>query len=205
VPKPERVLWIACGALAKELTLIRDQSGLHHVEIACLPASLHNTPDRIADRVQARIEEAGDRYDRIFVAYADCGTGGRLDAVLDAYGAERLAGAHCYEVFAGAGVFRDLHEEEPGTFYLTDFLVHHFDRLVIQGLGIDHHPELLPLYFGNYHRVVYLAQRDDARLREEARSCAKQLDLAFEHRFTGLATMESALRARTTERSSWPS
>lgn len=199
------VLWIACGALARELAALRSRAGWSHVEIDCLPAQLHNAPDRIPEEVRARLERARGRYARVLVAYADCGTGGRLDALIAEYGAERLPGAHCYEVFAGASTFASLHEEEPGTFYLTDFLVRHFERLVIGSLGIDRHPELLPVYFEHYRRVVYLAQTRDDGLRSAARACARRLGLAFEERFTGLSRLEAALGAREPETSTWAS
>lgn len=189
-----RTLWIACGALARELVALRRLAGWDHVEIACLPADLHQRPERIPGRVRARLEAAAGRYDEIFVAYADCGTGGALDAVLDELGAERLPGAHCYEVFAGSAAFEALQREEPGTFYMTDFLVRHHERLVIRSLGLDRHPELRSAYFGHYRRVVYLRQSPSAELEEAARRCAERLGLACEIRFTGLAGLEQALR-----------
>ncbi len=187
------ILLIACGALAREVKALRDLSGWDHVAIECLPAELHNTPEEIPGAVRAKLDAAMGRYDEIFVAYADCGTGGRLDAVLEEYGIERLPGAHCYEFFAGAERFAAQHEAEPRTFYLTDFLVRHFDRLVVRGLGLDRHPELLSDYFGNYRRVVYLAQTRSSELDARARSCAERLELAFEAHFTGLEPLERAL------------
>ena len=158
-------LVIGCGALARELVELTRRAGLPAMDLTCLPASLHNRPERIPGAVAARIRRArADGYDRIFVAYADCGTGGLLDRVLEAEGVARLEGAHCYEVYAGRAAFAALHDAEPGTFYLTDYLVRNFDRLVVRGLGLDRHPELLPIYFGNYRRLVYLAQTDDAEL-----------------------------------------
>jgi hypothetical protein len=161
------------------------------MDLTCLPASLHNRPERIPAAVQARIRRArADGYDQIFVAYADCGTGGMLDKVLDAEGIARLEGAHCYEVYAGRAAFAALHDAEPGTFYLTDYLVRNFDRLVVRGLGRDRHPELLPVYFGNYRRLIYLAQADDAALTELAAAAAKRLgNLAFERRMAGLGEL----------------
>ena len=149
------------------------------MDLTCLPASLHNRPERIPGAVAARIRRArADGYDRIFVAYADCGTGGLLDRVLEGEGVARLEGAHCYEVYAGRAAFAALADEEPGTFYLTDFLVRNFDRLVVRGLGLDRHPELLPMYFGNYRRLVYLAQADDAALTSRAEAAAATLGLS---------------------------
>jgi hypothetical protein len=192
---PERApLVIGCGALAVELVALTRRAGLPAVELTCLPASLHNRPERIPATVAARIRRArADGYDRLFVAYADCGTGGRLDQVLEAEGVDRLGGAHCYEVYAGHEAFAALADEEPGTFYLTDFLVRNFEGLVWRGLGLDRHPELLPIYFGNYRRLVYLAQTDDVDLDRRAVAAAQRLGLAYERRFTGLGDLAVAL------------
>jgi Protein of unknown function (DUF1638) len=189
-------LVIGCGALAVELVALTRRAGLPAVDLTCLPASLHNRPERIPAAVRARIRRArADGYDQLFVAYADCGTGGLLDVVLEEEGVARLEGAHCYEVYAGREAFARLHDDEPGTFYLTDFLVRNFDRLVIRGLGLDRHPELLPIYFGNYRRLVYLAQTDDLAMTRAAERAAAQLGgLAFERRFTGLGELDAALR-----------
>jgi hypothetical protein len=188
-------LVIGCGALAEELVELTRRAGLPAMDLACLPASLHNRPEQIPARVAARIRRArADGYDRIFVAYADCGTGGLLDPVLDAEGVARLEGAHCYEVYAGRAAFARLADEEPGTFYLTDYLVRNFERLVIRGLGLDRHPELLPAYFGNYRRLVYLAQTEDDALTHRAEAAAARLgDLAFERRFVGLGELGPAV------------
>ena len=190
-----RPLVIGCGALAIELVALTRRAGLPEVDLTCLPASLHNRPEQIPSAVRARIRRArADGYEQLFVAYADCGTGGLLDVVLEEEGVARLQGAHCYEVYAGRAAFAALHDEEPGTFYLTDFLVRNFDRLVIRGLGLDRHPELRPIYFGNYRRLVYLAQSDDAALTQRARRAAADLgDLAFERRFTGLGELAAGI------------
>lgn len=179
------VLVIACGALARELVRIRELNRWDHVEFQCLPADLHNTPDRIPAAVISRIERERENFERIFVAYADCGTGGLLDRALEGTGIERIPGAHCYEFFAGSDVFHGLAEEEPGSFYLTDFLVRHFDRLVVRGLGLDRRPQLMPVYFGNYRRVVYLAQTESDDLQSMARAQAGFLGLDYEYRFSG--------------------
>jgi hypothetical protein len=202
-PTPTAVrppLVIGCGALAPELVELTRRAGLPAMDLACLPASLHNRPEKIPGAVQARIRRARrDGYDRIFVAYADCGTGGLLDPVLEAAGVARLEGAHCYEVYAGRAAFATLHEEQPGTFYLTDYLVRNFERLVVRGLGLDRHPELLPVYFGNYRRLVYLAQQDDAALTARAEAAAERLGgLAFERRLVGLGELAPALEAFAT-------
>jgi len=186
------VLVIGCGALARELVELTRP--LPNVDVACLPPSLHNRPDGIPGAVRAKIR--GSRgYARIFVAYADCGTGGLLDRVIDDEGVERLPGAHCYEVFAGRTDFARLAEEEPGTFWLTDFLARNFERLVIRGLGIDQHPELKAMYFGNYRRVVYLSQIDDPAVLSLARRAATRLGLVFEHRHTGYGELASSIAA----------
>jgi Protein of unknown function (DUF1638) len=190
-------LVIGCGALARELVELTRHAGLPAMDLTCLPASLHNRPERIPAAVAARIRRArAQGYEQIFVAYADCGTGGLLDQVLDAEGIARLEGAHCYEVYAGRAAFASLHDAEPGTFYLTDYLVRNFERLIVRGLGLDRHPELLPVYFGNYRRLVYLAQSDDPELTALAAAAAKRLgDLAFERRLVGLGELTPALAA----------
>jgi hypothetical protein len=190
-PDAPRVLVVGCGALARELVaLTRD---LSNVDITCLPATLHNRPGGIPAAVRDRIRRRRAGYDRVFVAYADCGTGGLLEPVLAEEGVERLAGAHCYEFFAGRADFARMTDEEPATFFLTDFLARNFDRLVITGLGLDRHPELRDAYFGNYRRLVYLAQTDDPALVVTARRAAGRLGLAFEHRSTGYGELAVAI------------
>jgi hypothetical protein len=179
------VLVIACGAIARELVRIRELNGWQHVEFQCLPAELHNTPDKIPAAVVSKIEQEQDKYEHIFVAYADCGTGGLLDRALEGTGIERIPGAHCYEFYAGSKAFHELADEEPGSFYLTDFLVRHFDRLVIQGLGLDRQPQLMPMYFGNYKRVVYLAQTQSEELQAMARDQAAYLGLNYHFHHSG--------------------
>jgi hypothetical protein len=192
-PDPSRVLVIGCGALARELVAVIDQAGLTNVDLTCLPATLHNRPGGIPAAVRAKIREARPRYEKIFIAYADCGTGGLLDLALADEGVERLPGAHCYEFYSGGAAFAAIHDEDPGTFYLTDFLAQNFDRLVIQGLGLDRHPELLPTYFGNYHRLIYLAQTEDLALVRAARRAARRLGLAFELRHTGYGDLATSV------------
>jgi hypothetical protein len=191
-------LVIGCGALARELVELTRRAGLPAMDLTCLPASLHNRPERIPGAVAARIRRARrDGYEQIFVAYADCGTGGLLDRMLAtepaAAGVARLEGAHCYEVYAGRAAFASLSNEEPGTFYLTDYLARNFDRLVVRGLGLDRHPELLPVYFGNYRRLVYLAQSDDADLTATAEAAADRLGLTFERRLVGLGELAPSI------------
>ncbi len=192
-PADSRVLVIGCGALARELLQLTRVNPLSWVTVECLPAWLHNRPEQIPAAVQQRIRRARPAYRRIFVGYADCGTGGALDRMLEAEGIDRLPGAHCYEFYAGAAVFGDLQEAQPGTFYLTDYLARHFDRLVIGGLGLDRHPELLDDYFGNYRRLVYLAQVDDPGLTRRAQAAAAALGLEFERLFTGYGELGEAL------------
>ena len=193
--RPERTLLIACGALAREAKAVIAANRLDHLDLACLPASLHNRPERIAEAVRRRIGRARRDYVRILVLYGDCGTGGELDRVLAEEGVERIDGPHCYAFIAGEEAFAAMAEEEPGTFWLTDFLARQFEALVIRGLGIDRHPELLPLYFGNYRRLVYLSQAEDAALLTKARAAADRLGLAFEHRPTGLGGLSAFLKA----------
>jgi len=190
-----RVLVIGCGALAAELVRIAAQPGFDHLDVTCLAADLHNRPERIAAGVRRRIREARPRYASIFVAYADCGTRGELDRVLAEEGVERLAGPHCYASFAGAAAFATLAAEEPGTFYLTDFLARHFETLVMRSLGIDRHPELIPVYFGAYRRLVYLAQSDDPDLGARARRAARVLGVPCVQRRTGLGELGSRVVA----------
>ena len=159
--------------------------------MSCLPADLHNRPSLIPEAMRARIRENRARYDEIFCLYGDCGTGGKLDEVLREENVSRIAGAHCYEFFAGAADFAAMMEAEPGTFFLTDFLVRHFDRLVVMGLGLDRHPELRDDYFRNYRRLVHLAQIDDAALDAQARAAATRLGLSHERRFTGVGALQS--------------
>ena len=187
-------LVIGCGALARELVALTRRAGLPAMDLTCLPATLHNRPERIPAAVERKIAAARARgVERIFVAYADCGTGGLLDRVLEHEGVERLEGAHCYEVYGGRAAFAQLQDDEPGTFYLTDFLARNAERLVWRGLGLDRHPELLPLYFGNYRRVVYLAQTNDLALTAAGRRLARKLGLAFERRFTGPGELAPAI------------
>ena len=195
-----RLLVIACGAIARELIDIARLHDLDGVEVTCLPAELHNRPDEIPERVRERIRAADGRFERIVIGYADCGTGGRLDQVCVEEGVERLPGAHCYELFAGREAFAAMHDEEPGTFYLTDYLARNVGVLVFAGLGLDAHPELAPLYFGNYRRVIYLAQTDDAELDRRAREAAERLGLAYERRLTGYGDLAGGLLARSDRR-----
>ena len=188
-----RPLIIACGALVSELRAVLKASGIEDaVEVRYLPANLHNRPENIAPEVEELLEQQSGR--RVFVAYADCGTGGHLDLALAKYPkVQRLPGAHCYEFFAGTDAFMAAHDEEPGTFYLTDFLAKHFDALVWHGLGLDEHPELRDLYFGNYRRVVLFSQTNNFEIVDAGRTAAQKLGLEFEHRHVGLESFAKSV------------
>ena len=189
------VLVIACGALGREIVALRAANAWDHLHLACLPASLHNRPECIPDALRQKIRAArAEGYQNIFVAYGDCGTGGQLDAALEEEGVERIKGAHCYEFFTGSEAFNALSNVEPGTFYLTDFLARHFESIVVCALGLDRHPDLLPAYFANYRKLLYLTQTRDDRLLERARMAAKRLGLLFEVRYTGYGGLEDALK-----------
>jgi hypothetical protein len=200
---PPRMLVIACGALAHELLAVIRASDWPHISVQCLPADLHNRPERITEAVRSKIRAARAGFARVFVAYGDCGTGGALDRMLAEEGVERIPGAHCYEFLAGSREFERLSDEEPGTFYLTDFLLRHFDRIVIRGLGIDRFPHLAAQYFGNYRRLVYLAQQPTAERMGAARAAAERLGLAFESRDTGLAQLAKVLVVAKREANAW--
>ena len=189
-----RVLVLACGALAREITALTRQHGMGHVDLACLPAILHNTPERIVPALRAAVAKHRDAYSAILVGYGDCGTGGGIDALCTELGLTRLPGAHCYAFFEGVQTFA-AHEDEITSFYLTDFLARQFDAFVTRPLGLDRHPELRDMYFGHYETVVYLAQTDDADLTARARAAAEALGLGFERRFTGYGDLQRALTA----------
>jgi hypothetical protein len=190
-------LVIACGALAKELLAAIRLNRWSHLAVTCLPAILHNRPERITEAVRRKIRANRPRYRRILCLYGDCGTGGRLDEMLAEEGVERIEGAHCYAFYAGLDLFDRMMEEEIGTFFLTDYLVRFFDRLVMEGLGLDRHPELLADYFGNYAKVVWLAQAPDADLERRAEAAAGLLGLPLEKRVTGLTGLEGFLARQT--------
>ncbi len=202
--QPPSTLLIACGALAKEILALISANGWGHMAVTCLPAIWHNTPGRIPEGVRAKIRENRDRYDRILVLYGDCGTGGQLDAVLREEGVERIPGPHCYEFFATPAEFAALTERELGTFYLTDYLARHFDRLVYEGFGLDRHPELRDMMFGNYHRLVYLAQTEDEELKARAEAAAARLGLAYEYRFTGYGDLATFLAGHANPKQTEP-
>ena len=189
-----RVLVIACGALAREILALVRLNGWEHIALTCLPAILHNHPERIAPAVEAEVAEHRADYGRIFVAYADCGTGGQLRQVCDRLGVEMIAGPHCYAFFDGNEAFAARAETEITAFYLTDFLVRQFDAFVWRPMGFDRYPELIQTMFGNYDRLIYLAQTDDAALDAKAEDAARRLGLRYERRATGYGDLASALR-----------
>ncbi len=193
IPVPPSTLVIACGALAQEIMDLKRANDWQHMTVQCLPAELHNYPDKIPEAVRGKIRELRADYDQVFIAYADCGTGGMLDDVLEEEGVARIPGAHCYQFYAGTPLFETLSDAEPGTFYLTDFLTRHFDRVIWKGLGMDRHPQLVDEYFRNYKKLVYLAQVEDAGLLESARRAADKLGLEFEHRITGYGDLGRVL------------
>ncbi len=184
---------IACGAFARDLLALRAKYGWD-ADVLGVSVLLHNRPEQIPAAVLERIRTARASYERVIVVYGDCGTSGELDALLEQEGVERVAGPHCYEVY-GAAAFEHMMAEEPGTYFLTDFLVRSFDHLVVKGLGLDRFPQLREDYFGNYRRVVYLAQQDDPDLRERARRAAERLGLPLEVRPVGYGALEVRLLA----------
>jgi hypothetical protein len=189
------VLLIACGALAREIIAVRDANGWDHLDLACLPAKLHNEPHLIPDAVRARIRRARqDGYSAIFVVYADCGTGGLLDKVCAEENVARIEGPHCYSFFDGNEAFATRADAGEFTaFYLTDFLARQFETLIWKGMGLDRHPDLLPMMFAHYEKVIYLAQTDDPALDERARAAAAKLGLAYERRDTGYGDLSGFL------------
>lgn len=189
--KSGRILLIACGALAREILDLKAANGWDHLDLTCLPANLHLYPEKITDAVEAAVLKHRDDYQGIFIVYADCGTGGLLEAKCAELGVEMVAGPHCYSFFEGNAAFAE--REEFTAFYLTDFLVRQFDAFVWRPMGLDRHPELRDMYFGNYEKLVYQAQTDDPALDAKARDCAARLGLAFERRFTGYGDLKDVL------------
>jgi hypothetical protein len=190
-----RILLLACGALAREILDLIKNNNWSHMDLTCLPAIFHIHPEKIAPAVRDAVTKHRNSYDDIFVVYADCGTGGQLQATCDELGVKMIAGPHCYSFFEGNERFAQIAEEEFTAFYLTDFLVRQFDAFIIKPMGLDRHPGLRDMYFGNYEKLVYQAQTDDPALTEKAKKCADRLGLAFERRFTGYGDMATALEA----------
>lgn len=190
-----QILLIACGALAREILALTKANGWTHMTLTCLPAKYHLTPDKIVSAVREVVENNRDAYDRIFVVYADCGTGGQLKTECDALGVEMVEGPHCYSFFEGNAAFAE-HDDEITAFYLTDFLVKQFDAFVWKPMGLDRYPELRDMVFGNYTKLIYQAQVKDRALEAKARECAARLGLEYEYRFTGYGDLQTALAAQ---------
>ena len=190
--KTKKRLVLGCGALVYDLLrLIKQNPSLSDkVNLQCLPASWHNSPQLIAPGVEEYLSENSHLYEDIYIAYADCGTGGALDRVLEKFDAKRIEGAHCYEFFAGTDVFEQLSEEELGTFYLTDYLVKNFNRIMIKGLGLDKHPELFEVYFKHYKKLVYLAQTENEQWQKDAQQYAKDFGFEYEYRLVGTGSLD---------------
>ncbi len=194
LPKPERLLVIACGMIAREVLAVKERLALDHLELTCLPAEFHFYPDRIAPAMDRAIEQAkADGYANIFVGYADCGTGGLLDRVCEKHGVERMAGPHCFAFYQGMDAYRKVADDDMMSFYMTDFLCRQFDAFFIKPLGLDRHPELIADYFGNYEKLVYIAQTDDPELDRVAEDAARLLGLAYERRATGYGDLVAGL------------
>ncbi|MEM6596457.1 MAG: DUF1638 domain-containing protein [Pseudomonadota bacterium] len=188
-----RVLLIACGALAREIEALKRLNGWRHMVLQCLPAQYHLYPEKITEAVRETVQDRRHDFNRIFVVYADCGTGGQLQAACEELGVEMIAGPHCYSFFEGNAQFEA--RDEITAFYLTDFLVRQFDAFVWKPMGLDRHPELRDMYFGNYTKLVYQAQTDDPDLAAKAQSCAARLGLDYEYRFTGYGELAEVLAA----------
>jgi hypothetical protein len=193
-PDAEKVLVIACGMIAREVLAVKERLGLDHVELTCLPAEFHYRPDRIAPAMDAAILKArAEGYKHIFAGYADCGTGGMLDKVLDKHGVERMPGPHCFAFYQGMDAFAKIADDDMMSFYMTDFLCRQFEAFFIKPLGLDRHPELAKDFFGNYEKVIYLAQTDDPELEKVAIDAARMLGLGYEKRRTGYGDLEPGL------------
>lgn len=190
---PARILVLACGALAREILALFKLNKWDHMDLTCLPAKLHLYPDKITDEVAKAVEKHRDSYSQIFVAYADCGTGGLLQAKCDELGVEMIAGPHCYSFFEGNEAFAEIAEDEFTAFYLTDFLVKQFDAFIWKPMGLDRHPQLRDMLFGNYTKMIYQAQTNDPALDAKAQACADKLGLPLERRFTGYGDLQVAL------------
>ncbi|MCB5201009.1 DUF1638 domain-containing protein [Neorhizobium sp. T786] len=191
----EKVHVIACGALAREILAVCAQHGLHHVDIQCLPAIWHAYPQKIVPGLEKAVSEARlHGFEKIFFAYADCGTGGDIDRLCEREGIGRIEGPHCYSFFSGNAIFEEKAEDDLLSFFLTDFLARQFDAFVIEPLGLDRHPQLKDIYFGNYRKLVYLSQEEDPALQEKAKAAADYLGLTYEYRFTGYGDLAPSLK-----------
>jgi hypothetical protein len=200
IPVSDRLLVIACGMIAREVLAVKELNGLDLLELTCLPAEFHYYPDRIAPAMDTAIVEAKETgFRHIFAGYADCGTGGMLDRVLEKHGVERVAGPHCFAFYQGQTVFDAVGEADMTSFYMTDFLCRQFDAFFMKPLGLDRHPELVKDFFGNYEKLIYLAQTNDPALDQVAEDAAKMLGLTYERRFTGYGDLTRALTDASAE------
>ncbi len=191
-----KVRVIACGMIAREVLAVNAQLGLDHIDLKCLPAEYHHYPQKIAPAMDIAIRKArAEGFEHIFAGYADCGTGGELDKVCKAHGVERIAGPHCFSFYIGNNAFEAEGDDHMTTFFITDFLARHFEAFMVRPLGLDRHPELRDMYFGNYTRALYLAQTNDPELDRKAQDAAAFLGLAYERRYTGLGDLQTALAA----------
>ena len=194
--KQKRIRVIACGMIAREVLAINEQLGLDHIDLKCLPAEYHHHPEKIAPAMERAIQQAqADGFEQIFAGYADCGTGGQLDSVLDKYGIARIEGPHCFSFYFGNERFADDSNAIMTSFFITDFLARHFEAFMVKPLGLDRHPELKEMYFAHYEKALYLAQTDDPELTRKAETAAKFLGLPFERRYTGFGDLTPALAA----------
>ena len=184
---------LACGALSKEISTLIRINNWSHLEIKYLPAILHNSPEKITAELRNILLNSQANFSKIFIGFADCGTGGKIDSLIEEFGLKRLPGAHCYEFYSGSKLFEKIMEDEPGTFFLTDFLVRTFEKLVWQGLMIDKKPELLNIFFKNYKKVMYLAQTDNINLQRKAKNISELLKLEYEYRLVGYGQLEHSL------------
>ena len=187
---------IACGAIAREIFAVARINRLDHIDLHCLPAILHCYPQKIVPELEKAVAEARrEGFIRIFVGYADCGTGGDIDRLCAREGIARLSGPHCYSFFSGNEAFAAGADDDVTSFFLTDFLARQFEAFVIEPLGLDRHPELKEMYFGNYRKVVYLSQEEDPALQAKAEAAAAYLGLDYEYRFTGYGDLQGELLA----------
>lgn len=188
-------LLIACGALGREVVDLVERNGWRHLDVTCVAARYHHTPHLIPEAVREKIRRNRHRHQRIFVIYGDCGTAGELDRVLAEEGVERIEGPHCFSFFEGNRRFEELAEDDVTTFFLTDFFCRHFDRFVWEALGLDRRADMVEFVFGNYRKLVYLAQTRDAKLEAKARDCAERLGLEYEYRFVGYGDLSTYMGA----------
>lgn len=188
-------LLLACGALAKDIVALLEANGLTHLDVQCLPAKLHHTPERIPEAVRLKIRENKAKYRKIFVVYGDCGTAGALDRVLEDEGdIERIPGPHCFSFYFGNEAFRRHGEDEIGTFYLTDFFCRFFEKFIWEAYGLHGHESMVEFVFGHYEKLVYMPQVEDVELEQKARDIARKLNLTYQYRFTGFGDLELAIR-----------